>query len=250
MQYNGGWINVRMHMSLVKNMPKFHPLSLYLALVMLVLSMTAFALRPTERMSEQKQQIDLEAMIPQQFGDWKEDLQSNNLLVDPSITEGLSNVYLQNISRTFINSSGQRIMLAIAYGGDQNDMMQVHKPEICYTAQGFHIEKSHDSPFRTDHGSFTVRKMLAVKGSRLEPVTYWVTIGNKVAVNPLQWRLERIRYGLTGVVPDGLLFRVSSIGDNVDDEYVIQQQFVTELMNTITPDARNRLLGIKDGTFQ
>lgn len=236
-------------MSLVKNLPKFHPLSLYLALIMVILSITAFALRPTQRMSEQKQQINLEAMIPHQFGDWKEDLQSSNLLVDPSVTEGLNKVYLQNISRTFINSSGQRVMLAIAYGGDQNDMMQVHKPEICYTAQGFYIEKSHDSSFSTDYGSFTVRKMIAVKGPRLEPVTYWVTIGNKVAVNPIQWRLERIRYGLTGVVPDGLLFRVSTIGDDIDAGYTVQQQFVAELMNAISSDARGRLLGIKDGTF-
>lgn len=236
-------------MSLVKNLPKFHPLSLYLALIMVILSITAFALRPTQKMSEQKQQFNLEAMIPQQFGDWKEDQASNSLLVDPTVTESVSKTYLQSLSRSFINSKGQRIMLAIAYGGDQNDMMQVHKPEICYTAQGFQIEKSHDSQFSTDFGSFTVRKMLAVKGARLEPVTYWVTIGNKVAVNPLQWRLERIRYGLTGVVPDGLLFRVSTIGDNIDDEYSIQQQFVTELMNKIAPDARSRLLGIKDGTF-
>ena len=236
-------------MSLVKTLPKFHPLSLYLALIMVILSMTAFALRPTQKMSEQKQQFNIEAMIPHEFGDWKEDQASNGLLVDPSVTESVNKVYLQSLSRSYINSKGQRIMLAIAYGGDQNDMMQVHKPEICYTAQGFHVENSHDSPFRTDFGSFTVRKMLAVKGARLEPVTYWVTIGNKVAVNPIQWRLERIRYGLTGVVPDGLLFRVSTIGENIDDEYSVQQQFVAELMNKIAPDARERLLGIKDGTF-
>lgn len=216
---------------------------------MVILSITAFALRPTQKMSEQKQQINFEEMIPQQFGDWKEDQVSNTLLVDPTVTESVNRVYLQSLSRSYINSKGQRIMLAIAYGGDQNDMMQVHKPEICYTAQGFHIENSHDSSFSTDYGSFTVRKMLAVKGTRLEPVTYWVTIGNKVAVNPLQWRLERIRYGLTGLVPDGLLFRVSTIGDNIDDEYQVQQQFVAELMRKITPDSRNRLLGVKDGTF-
>ncbi|MGP1718126.1 MAG: exosortase-associated protein EpsI, B-type [Methylophilus sp.] len=236
-------------MNLVKTLPKFHPLSLYLALIMVILSITAFALRPNERMSEQKQQFNLEAMIPQQFGDWKEDEASNGLLVDPSVAESVNKVYLQSLSRSYINSKGQRVMLAIAYGGDQNDMLQVHKPEICYTAQGFYVEKSHDSPFSTDFGSFTVRKMVAVKGSRQEPVTYWVTIGNKVAVNPIQWRLERIRYGLTGVVPDGLLFRVSTIGDNIDDEYSVQQQFVTDLMNKIAPDARERLLGVKDGTF-
>lgn len=230
-------------------MRKFQTLSLYLALVMVILSVTAFALRPTQRMSDQNQHINLEAIVPLKFGDWREDKQAGALLVDPTVTASLKKVYLQNISRTFVNSHGQRVMLAIAYGGDQNDMMQVHKPEICYTAQGFHIEKSQDATFKSDYGQFTVRKMLAVKGSRLEPVTYWVTIGNKVAVNPVQWRLERIRYGLTGVVPDGLLFRVSTIGNDVDAEYSLQQLFVDELIKSITPDARNRLLGIKDISY-
>jgi len=236
-------------MSLVNSMPKFHKPSLNLAVLMVILSITAFVLRPDQKMSDQNKKIDIESMIPNQFAEWKVDQESNSLLIDPSVTESLSRVYLQTISRTFINSKGQRVMLAIAYGGDQNDMMQVHKPEICYTAQGFHIEKSHDSLFSTAYGNFTVRKMLAVKGARLEPVIYWVTIGNKVAVNPIQWRLERIRYGLTGVIPDGLLFRVSSLGENVESEYSTQQLFVADLMKAISPEARGRLLGIKDASF-
>lgn len=238
-----------MDMSLVSNMPKFNRASLGIALFMIVLSITAFALRPHQKMSETNKQIDIASMIPNQFAEWKVDHEFNSLLIDPSVTESLNRTYLQNISRTFVNNQGQRVMLAIAYGGDQNDMMQVHKPEICYSAQGFHIDQSHDAKFETAYGDFIVRKMLAVKGSRLEPVTYWVTIGNKIAVNPIQWRLERIRYGLTGVVPDGLLFRVSTIGDNVDQGYEIQKQFVSELMKAIGPDARNRLLGTNETTF-
>lgn len=236
-------------MNLVNNMPKFHSQSLYLAVMMIALSIASFALRPDQKMSDQNKQINIEAMIPNQFSEWKLDQESNSLLIDPSVTESLNKVYLQSISRTFINKQGQRVMLAIAYGGDQNDMMQVHKPEICYTAQGFHIDQSHDANFETAYGNFVVRKMLAVKGSRLEPVTYWVTIGNKIAVNPIQWRLERIRYGLTGVVPDGLLFRVSTIGDHIEEGYDIQKKFVNDLMQAITPDARSRLLGTNETTF-
>ena len=236
-------------MSLVNSMPKFHKTSLVLSVIMIALSISAFSLRPDQKMSDQNKQIDIEAMIPNQFSEWKLDKESSALLVDPSVTESLNKTYLQSISRTFINNQGQRVMLAIAYGGDQNDMMQVHKPEICYTAQGFHIEQSHDDNFETAYGNFVVRKMLAVKGTRLEPVTYWVTIGNKIAVNPIQWRLERIRYGLTGVVPDGLLFRVSTIGDNLEEGYGIQKKFVSDLMQSITPDARNRFLGTNETTF-
>lgn len=236
-------------MTLINGMPNLDKRSLLLATLMILFSLTAFMLRPEIKMSDANKKIDIESMIPYQFSDWKEDLESKSLLVDPSVTETLSKVYLQSLSRTFINSQGQRVMLSVAYGGDQNDMMQVHKPEICYTAQGFHIEQSHDAKFDTDYGSFTVRKMLALKGSRLEPVTYWVTIGNKIAVNPIQWRIERIRYGLTGVVPDGLLFRVSSIGENAEAEYSLQKKFIVDLMTAITPEARSRLLGISDVTF-
>lgn len=236
-------------MSLVNNMPKFHSQSLYLAVMMIALSIAAFALRPDQKMSDQNKQINIEAMIPDQFSDWKIDKEANSLLIDPSVTKSLNSVYLQNISRTFVNKQGQRVMLAIAYGGDQNDMMQVHKPEICYTAQGFHIDKSYDAHFETAYGNFVVRKMIAAKGTRLEPVTYWVTIGNKIAVNPIQWRLERIRYGLTGVIPDGLLFRVSTMSDNVEQGYDVQHKFVNDLMQAITPDARNRLLGTNETTF-
>lgn len=236
-------------MILANSMSKFHRPSLYLAVVMVALSLLALALRPTQSMSAQKGQINIEAMIPNAFADWKEDQSANLQFVDPSVTEKVNKTYLQSLSRTFVNSNGQRIMLAIAYGGDQNDMMQVHKPEICYTAQGFHIEQSHDASFNTAYGNFTVREMLAVKGSRLEPVTYWVTIGDKVAVNPLQWRLERIKYGLTGVVPDGLLFRVSSFGQNTEAEYKLQQEFVNALMASISPESRSKLLGVNGVSY-
>jgi EpsI family protein len=236
-------------MSLVNSMPKFYKPSLNLAVIMVILSILAFTLRPTQRMSEQNNQINLEAMIPQEFGDWKVDKSANTFFVDPTITERVNKTYLQSISRTYVKSNGERVMLAIAYGGDQNDMMQVHKPEICYAAQGFFVKKSNDAILRTDSDEFVVRRMLAEKGERLEPVTYWVTIGNKVAVNPVQWRLERIRYGLTGVVPDGLLFRVSTIGNDLNKEYSNQEVFIQDLVRSLDTISRSRILGTKESTF-
>lgn len=236
-------------MSLVSSMPKFHRPSLYLSIAMVALSVLAFTLRPTQRMSEQNSAINLEAMIPQEFGDWKEDKSANTFFVDPTVTERVNKTYLQSISRTYVKSNGERVMLAIAYGGDQNDMMQVHKPEICYAAQGFFVKQSDDVTLKADNEEFVARRMLAEKGARLEPVTYWVTIGNKVAVNPVQWRLERIRYGLTGVVPDGLLFRVSTIGNDLSKEYSNQQEFIEDLVRSLDSTSRSRILGTKESTF-
>ena len=52
-------------------------------------------------------------------------------------------------------------------------------------------------------------------GERVEPVTYWLTVGSQVIQSNLDKRIALIRLGLTGQIPDGLLFRVSSIdGDS------------------------------------
>lgn len=214
-----------------------------LAALMLSLALIAWGLRPNQRMSEQQQTIQLSALIPVAFADWREEVAAQQLLVDPTVSQTLKKVYLQTLSRTYRNAQGQQVMLSIAYGGDQNDMMQVHKPEICYTAQGFQITESHDAVLRSGQGQIGVRELLAVKGARQEPITYWVTIGNTVTVNPLQWRIERIRYGLTGVVPDGLLFRVSSLGEQPAQAYALQRRFIDALMQAVTPETRARLMG-------
>ena len=49
---------------------------------------------------------------------------------------------------------------------------------------------------------------------RNEPVTYWLTVGDQVITNKFDKRIAEIRLGLTGQIPDGLLFRVSSIDND------------------------------------
>ena len=39
----------------------------------------------------------------------------------------------------------------------------------------------------------------------------------------LQRKLAQMHYGLRGLVPDGLVFRVSTIGDRFDEEFGLQQ---------------------------
>ena len=42
-------------------------------------------------------------------------------------------------------------------------------------------------------------------------MTYWFTVGDTAIKNKLQQRMVEVKLGLTGQIPDGLLFRVSSI---------------------------------------
>ena len=166
------------------------------------------------------------------------------LIANPEQEALLNKIYSQTLSRTYINSRNERVMLSIAYGGEQSDSMAVHKPEVCYPAQGFQILKNPSiSTFATEEGSIPVKRLVATQGPRIEPITYWMTVGDKVAVSGLKWKLQQMKYGLTGKIPDGLLFRVSSIQADDAKAYKIQDDFTREMLKAMKPKERERIIG-------
>ncbi len=215
---------------------------LLIGLTLFVAAAGGFALKPTRHIADQGPKIDLSTLVPQQFADWKIDETIVPLLADPKQTAMINKIYNQTLSRTYVNSRGVRIMLSIAYGGDQSDSMQVHKPEVCYPAQGFQVLKLVTGMFDTGFGHIPVKRLLATQGTRVEPIIYWLTIGDTVAVNSLKWKLAQMKYGLTGKVPDGMLFRVSSLGDEAA-AYPVQEEFIRVLLKTLSPENRKRLIG-------
>ena len=204
----------------------------------------SFALTPTHKMSEIGPKVDLEKMIPKQFGEWVTDETVAPLRTDPETAQMLDRLYNQILSRTYIDQKGQRVMLLIAYGGDQSESMQVHKPEVCYPSLGFKLYKEAFGSLNTGLGNIPVRRMVAVQGHRVEPVTYWMTIGDKIAEGGGgAWKLEQIKYGLTGKIPDGLLFRLSSITTNDAAAYLAQEAFTQALIKTLPENDRARFIG-------
>ena len=99
-----------------------------LLVLMLAASGLALALRPTHKVAINESAIDLETMIPHAFGDWRAEKENTVRMVDPQQQELIAKIYTQTLSRTYVNNLGYRIMLAIAYGDDQRDSMQMHYP--------------------------------------------------------------------------------------------------------------------------
>jgi EpsI family protein len=216
---------------------------LIIGLCMFAAAGMALALKPTQKIADAGPKIDLEVMIPKQFGDWKVDETITPLIANPEQAALISKIYNQTLTRTYVNANGERIMLSIAYGGDQSDDMQVHKPEICYPAQGFQILKNDTDTFSTGESSIPVKRLVATQGQRVEPITYWTTVGDTVAISGLKWKLNQMKYGLTGKIPDGLLFRISSIEADDATAYHIQDQFARELLKAMSPTGRQRIIG-------
>ena len=212
--------------------------------LMMTSAALAVALKPSERMAEELPPISLEKIVPRQFSGWRIDDTIVPVSVSADVQARLDEIYSQTLSRTYANDQGQRIMLSIAYGADQSgDGNQVHRPEFCYTAQGFQLLSSRVGQLITAYGVLPVRRLLAVQGPRNEPITYWITIGDKATLPGVQRKLNQLRYGLTGVVPDGMLVRVSSINPDTDSAYELQAEFVRDLLDSMDPQARVRAAG-------
>ncbi|MBY0474998.1 MAG: EpsI family protein [Nitrosomonas sp.] len=204
------------------------------------------AFTPTEKIADQQEKINLETMIPDKFGDWQIDRTIVPLQVDAETQANLDKIYNQTLARTYVNSQGERIMLSVAYGGDQSDNLSVHKPEVCYYAQGFEIKKIFPGELLTQYGKLPIKRLLAIKGNRNEPITYWVTVGNKAVLPGFDQKLQQLRYGLTGNIPDGILVRISSIDNDNDVAYQLQAIFIQDLLLAVNVNERVRLIG----TFQ
>ena len=203
----------------------------------------ALALKPTHKVADTEPKIDLETLTPKQFSDWKIDETIVPLIANPEQEAMINRIYNQTLTRTYVNSRNERVMLSIAYGGDQRDDMAVHKPEIYYPAQGFQILKNATGTFSTGAGDIPVKRLVASQGQRIEPITYWTTVGDTVAVNGLKWKFNQLKYGLTGKIPDGLLFRISSIRADDSAAYRMQDNFSRALLGALTPEGKKRIIG-------
>jgi EpsI family protein len=217
--------------------------SLVLGMLMLFSTALAKLMTPAEVLPGSQVRINLDTLIPKEFDGWKLDSSHASAIVNPEVKGELETIYNQTLSRTYINKEGERIMLAIAYGGVQKTDMHAHRPEICYAAGGFDIGKMTKTFIDTPVGRVPVMHLVAKQGVRIEPITYWIRVGDKLTRGWIEQKLTAIGYGLTGKVPDGVLVRVSSISNDELDSYRIQQVFLVAMLKSVRSEERHWLVG-------
>jgi len=218
--------------------------TLLMLVLMVLAAWVAHASRPTELMAKTRGNPKLEAIVPANFGTWRQLQMSAGQVINPQQTELLNSLYSQILTRTYVNDQGSMVMLSIAYGENQSDGLALHIPDVCYPAQGFKVNGSGNTLLSTKHGNIPVRRLQTELGQRKEPLTYWTTIGNQAVQGGTARKLEQLRYGFRGQIPDGLIFRVSSITSNTPMAYELQAQFISDLLDAIQPPQRQFLSGL------
>lgn len=221
--------------------------AIVLAAAMCIASAAGLAARP-EKATRTGSTISLESAVPKVFGAWKALPEQTSLIVNPQAAEYLYGLYSQVLSRTYVDQNGYRVMLSVAYNDDNRGGLQTHRPEVCYPAQGFKVGALEDGRLPTPFGDIEVRRLMTNLGERVEPVTYWVTVGNEVVNNRLDKRLAEMKMALTGQVPDGLLFRVSSIDAESSRAYAVHQRFTADMMGAVPLGVRKQLSGLAGQT--
>lgn len=221
------------------------PLKNLLLLSLMVASAAlAAAMRPTASLADERPTIDLAAMVPGEFGGWKEQFNVAVQIVDPEMQQTIDEIYTQTLTRNYIDANGYRVMLSIAYGKNQSDNLQLHKPEVCYPAQGFKLESLERVPLNLLDQSISTTRLETHLGQRFEPVTYWTVVGDHVTTTGVNKKLTEMRYGLRGRVPDGMLVRVSSIDRDSPRAHRIQADFAAAMVAAIAPEHRARFAGV------
>jgi EpsI family protein len=230
---------------------KLNRIQVVLACVaMIAAAILAQVLTPRELMARTSASMDLQKIIPQNFGTWT--LVPSISPVTPTEPEGYvqpdrfsAKFYSQEVARGYSDGHGNIVMLLVAYGPVQNYRLKAHRPEICYTANGFRVSDMYKSQMSYRDGAEPIKltRLTTQRETRLEPVSYWMRVGNDIATGPVESQIIRLKYGLHGIIPDGALVRVSTIGLSPEASFALQDKFIRDLLAAIPPQELKFFIG-------
>lgn len=222
------------------------PVALMLAAGLMVAGAAgSMALKPTHMTADDRPAVNLAELVPTQFGDWRPDQHVMVVTPDPTVTAKLDTLYSETLNRTYVNSKGERVMLSIAYGRNQNSQSTAaHRPEFCYSAQGFNVKGEGLAELQLPGRQVTVARLLADQDNRIEPITYYVTLDDKTLMPGVERKLTQLQYGLRGLIADGMLVRVSSFSPSKTNlDYGLHDRFLADMETAIPEQFKSRFFG-------
>jgi EpsI family protein len=185
----------------------------------------------------------LEDVVPKAIGPWQK--AESEAFVLPKTPGSLADkLYNQTLSRLYVADNNVPVMLVIAYGAVQNDLLQLHRPETCYAAVGFTISASNVA--KVDLGNqalLPVRELTATSESRIEPIVYWTRIGDDLPTDGREQRVVKLRQQMRGYLADGVLVRMSTVTEPSPAVFAELGLFARTMMDAIKPKDRPALIG-------
>lgn len=213
-------------------------------LLMALAEVASLGLKPSRFWASSQGELNLEEAVPKQVGRWRMAEVASLPVVDPTVEASLQALYSQTLNRIYVDGSGRYIMVSLSYGKNQSSWnTAAHRPEFCYSGQGFQIDPKGISAVPLLGHSIDTSRFVGRKQGRVEAVTYWVTLADTVALPGLSRKLQQLKFGLQGFIVDGMLVRISSLGEDASSEFEMQAQFVKDLERAMSSDIKPRFFG-------
>lgn len=183
---------------------------------------------------------EFKSWIPNRIGDFAYET-SSGLVLPPS--DALSDRLYDNlITRTYQAPDGNIVMLLIAYNNRQDGVLQMHRPEICYPAGGYKLSSIDPIDVALPDGRQLPSQIFsATSDNRNEVVLYWTRVEGDFPRRWFEQRLAVAKANLRGVIPDGVLVRVSMLSADLADTAPPLENFVRQLYRESPPHLRNLL---------
>jgi EpsI family protein len=200
--------------------------------------------RSENRLARQK----LGNIVPLQIGSWQ--FASAEGVVVPREDEAAAqDGYDQVLTRTYSSGDEPAVMLLLAYGSTQGGSLQLHRPETCYPGQGFRLSNFSDHELSIA-GSTLVegRTFTAQRDDRVERLLYWTRISNDFPRNTAQEYRAILTSILKGVIPDGILVRLSTLEPDIGRADAALARFADLLVRSVTVPNKGILIGTSVGS--
>jgi EpsI family protein len=180
----------------------------FMGAAMLATSGIAFARQPTVHNPVVKPD-KFESWVPKAFGPWSMVASSGVVLPAP---DALSDRLYDNLVTRVYSSPEAAVMMLLAYNNQQDGMLQVHRPEVCYPVGGFRLTETERLSIPALGRQVPANVFTATASDRTEQVVYFTRLGDAYPRSWAEQRLAVVEENLAGRVPDGMMMRVSLLG--------------------------------------
>ncbi len=202
----------------------------------------AWALKPRNRLNLLGDKR-LEDVIPERIGPWVVTPSNDFVLPEPREGSLAATLYDQQLSRLYTGKDVIPVMLVIAFGSVQSDLLQLHRPEVCYRAVGFSIDRSERVEVQVGGGRVPMRALTARANERIEPILYWTRLGDLLPTSNNEQRLMKLRTEMQGLIADGVLVRMSTVGDPTPEVFQALEEFARLLLSSVSDASLVALVG-------
>lgn len=202
----------------------------------------AYAAKP-RRAEHRMAGAQLGELISRDIGPWRF-VSREGIVVARADEAQPSEGYDQVLTRNYVAPGLPAIMLLIAYGSTQGGSLQLHRPETCYPGQGFRLSDYAESNLALGGPRpVATQRFTAIRDERVERLMYWTRIGNRFPRSTADQYAATLASVLRGVIPEGVLVRVSTIGTDIAASDAGLAGFTAAMAGSLAPAGRRILLG-------